>query len=422
VEHSIETLGNGITFVVLRNPALQTMVAMVGVKVGSRYEAKEMQGASHFIEHMMFKGTKKYPSSKALSEIIDARGGEHNAYTDKELTNFYVRMAKSCGDVAVDLVHDMIANSLFRTSDVEKERPVIQEEISGYDNNPDHNAWELSERVAYKGSGLEHPIAGSVESVTFPANSLRKFFRKHYVPSRMAVVLSGAVDDKLVATAQEKFSSIPMEEVDTGYDMASMPKGGLDFKVGNTDKIHFVIRLPGTAYGAPYARMTDILSVVLGGYMSARLFQSLRDKHGLCYGVFAFPHHYSDTGSLLIGTSLDRKNFPKALEVLVKELWKISKKGVTEKELQTVKDHIRGVKSMDMDRPMGLAADAILQLFMSRTYETPEEDMAKYQEVTLNDVNVQASGVKPTAHGMHIAVVGPKGAEKEVRKAYEAAL
>lgn len=428
----IRKLDNGMTFVSISNPNLNSAVVMVGVQVGSRNEWKEMHGASHFIEHMLFKGTKKRPSAKALSSLIESRGGYNNAYTDKELTNFFIQMSKHDVNLAVDIVHDMLQNSLFRTSDVNNERPVIQEEIASYDNDPDTKAWHTSESVAFAGSSLEHPIAGTVESVKFSSRDLKDFYRFHYVPERMVVVLSGSFSKDTEQLAIRKFSSLH-EDYDHSFNEklstkwsehiyggltnppGEAPKGKFTFVEGKTDRMHMVVRLTGAPKFTKESRMLELAVSAFGGNSSSRLFQEVREKKGLCYGIQAHHHSYSDVGSVVITTDTEKNKFPEMVKTIRSELSKLRRRGITAQELKDAKTQLRGMTLLSLDRPMSLAENVIYQAFSTDEIHHPNSMLSHYTRLRLGDVNEAVAGLKDA----HITVVGPASSEKLARKVCE---
>jgi predicted Zn-dependent peptidase len=408
-------LPNGLRLVVARNMALNSVVVMAGVKVGSRHEPDGLHGAAHFAEHMFFKGTKKWPSAGKLSTVLDERGGEHNAYTDKEMTTFHARVAKPDAPVAVRVIHDMLANALFRSSDIEKERPVIREEISTYDNDPEANVWELSERLAYSGTGLAHRVTGDVDDVSFTPAALRRFLQLYYVPSRTVVVLAGAVDARVVASAEATFGSMahrPFLGADDPRRAGSF-KAGHAFQVGQTDRLHVVVRFPGVQSARPEADPLELLGLILGGYVSARLFQSLREDKSLCYGINSMLHGYSDTGSMLVTTAIDRSKLGAAMKAILKEVRSLRTHGVTARELAVAKTHRRGTQLIELERPMSVATYVVSQLFTEGKYVAPEQKLARLMAVTRDQIN-EASRTYLDPSAAHVAVVGPGSARKEV--------
>lgn len=407
-------LPNGATLVVARNPGVNSVAVFAGVRVGSRCELPGMHGAAHFVEHVFFKGTRRRPSAKEISAEIESLGGNANAYTDKEMTAFHVSVSKHDARVGVDVIHDMLENALFRPRDIEKERPVIREEISMYDNDPDSNAVELSEAVAYAGTGLAHRITGNVEDVSFSPAKLRQFFHSWYVPARTVVVLSGAVDDKTVAVARAKFGSMRAKaEPAVHVDDAPTMRAGADFVAGRTDRLHLVVRFPGVSAGDPRSKHLGILGLLLGGYSSARLFQSLREDKSLCYGVGAAHDGLSDVGSMYVSTALDRPKFPAAMKAILKEVSDVRRDGVTAEEVRDAKTHFRGVTTLHMDRPMGVADDVVRQLFTTEAYEPVADQVKRVMKIRAADVSSLAREFLDPSK-MHVSVCGPKAAKKEV--------
>jgi len=412
---AFETLRNGTLLAVAKNPHLGSVAVLAGVNVGSRHEPDGMHGAAHFVEHVFFKGTKRRPTAKQISAEIESLGGDSNAYTDKEMTGFHVTVSKHDGKVGVDVVHDMLENALFRPSDIEKERPVIREEISMYDNEPNSNVWELSEKVADAGSGLEHRITGNVEDVSFSPARLKQFFHSWYVPSRTVVVLAGAVDDRTVAMARARFGSMKPKTAfkEPTIDITPSLSHGRAFVAGKTDRIHVVCRFPGLPARGGQSTALELLGLILGGYSSARLFQSLREDKSLCYGVGASHTNFSDVGSVYVSTSLDRPKFPAAMKAILKEVADVRKHGVREDELKSAKTHFRGKTLLHADQPMHVAGDVVSQLFTNGEHVLPDDAVKRVMRTKASHVTDAAREFLDPAK-MHVAVCGPAAAKKEV--------
>ncbi len=412
-----EKLPNGTRLIVEPNKHLNSVVTMVGVQVGSRHEPKGLHGAAHFVEHLFFKGTQRRPTSKEVGTEIESRGGHWNAFTDKELTGFHIQLAKDDGKVAVDVLHDMLENALFRDSDVEKERPVIREEISMYDDDPNTTAWEGSEAHAFAGTGLAHRITGNMQDVGFAPRALREFYRSYYVPSRTVVVLTGAVDKKVRNFARCKFGSMPERPLTGTLDPSRAGKltPGYLFKVGKGDRLTLYFRFPAVPYTAPEAPALEILALLLGGYSTARLFQSLRENKSLCYSVSSSLFGYSDVGSIVVATSLDREKFPKALKAVAAEI-KSVRSNITKDEIARAKAFQRGNMAIHFENPYYVAHDIIRQLFTEGHYESCERRVKKLMAVKRSDVVEVAREYLDPAK-MHITVAGPASAQKEVTAA-----
>jgi predicted Zn-dependent peptidase len=421
---TFEVLSNGIRLVVARNPNLNSVVVKAGVHVGSRHEPEGLHGAAHFVEHVIFKGTPRRPTAKDVTIEIEARGGNFNAFTDKEFTGFHVKMSKLDGKVGVDVIHDILDNALFRSKDVEKERPVIREEISMYNNDPNSNAWELSERHAFAGTGLAHRITGDIEDVSFSPEKLKKFFYSFYLPERTIVVLSGAVDNQTIRMAKSKFGSMRAKVARTMVvrepliDVTPTLRPGRDFQEGKTDRLTIYVRFPGVPSINPTVNPLTLVSVLLGGYSAARLHQSLREDKSLCYSVGSATYGYSDVGSFIISTALDRPKFVPAMKAIIKEVSDIRKNGVKAEELETAKTCIRGTKLLELDNPMCVAADILRQIFTDGSYELPENTIKKVMRVRASEATEVAREFMDPAK-MHVSVVGPAAAKKEVLSALD---
>ena len=242
-----------------------------------------------------------------------------------------------------------------------------------------------------------------------------RFLHLHYVPSRTLVVLAGAVDASIVASAEAMFGSMAPRPFRGNEDAAApaafMP--GHAFRAGQTDRLHVVMRFPGVPFVRPEADPLELLALILGGYASARLFQSLREDKSLCYGVGSTLHGYSDTGAVLVTTALDRQKFGAAMKAILKEVGLLRTQGVTSHELAMAKTHRRGYQLIQLERPMSIATYVVNQLFMEGRYVTPERRLARLMAVTREQVNEAArTYLDPAA--AHVAVVGPGSARKEV--------
>lgn len=411
----IRELPNGVRLAVIRNRNLNSMAVLAGVQVGSRHEPMGLWGAAHFVEHVLFKGTKRRPSAKVISQEIESLGGDHNAFTDKEMTGFHVHISKHHGRTAVDVVHDTLTGALLRSSDIEKERPVIREEISMYENNPDMGVWHLSEDVAYKGTGLEHRITG--KSVSFSPTMLRDFFRSWYSPERTVVALAGAVDDDTEKLAADLFGSMKRKSAKGPkpfQDSAPMMRPGFSFRAGNTDRLHVVIRFPGVRSSHPSTDRLVLASTALGGYSSSRLFQSLREDKGLCYSVGTGLHSLSDCGAVFVSLSMDRSKFRRAMDALLQEMDSF-RKAQKRDEIGRAKNFLRGSRTLEMDSPMTAAQDFVYQTFIDGSYEDPAKRMQKMMQIGMEEVrDVVRKHLDPFV--MHVAVVGPEDARDEVNK------
>lgn len=412
-----ETLPNNSTLVVVNNPSRTTAAIVVGVGVGSRHEPAGMHGAAHFIEHMFFKGTKRFPTAKLISQQIERLGGHQNAYTDKDHTGFFVTVPSKSASFGVDILHDMLTNPLFKTSDFEKERSVIREEISMYDNDPSNKVWELSDKHVFCESGLAHRITGNIEDVNFSARKLKNFYKKWYYPENTIIILSGNVDLSTIRLASKKFGSIPNGVVPPLIENDTLPPKnvrGKAFAVGNDDRLHIVIRFAGCGEMSSDKFKYDIAGSILGGYSSSRLYQLIREKHGLCYGIWAGHHNYSDIGHIYISLSIEPDKFQKAMKIMKKELNSIRKNGFNKKEFLDTKSAMIGNSEMELDTTLSVAKTITEKFLTVKKKESPYEYIDGLKKVSLNDVQ-KISKLSLNPEDCHISVVGPKKCEKDVK-------
>jgi predicted Zn-dependent peptidase len=328
-------------------------------------------------------------------------------------------MAAPDAPVAVDLVHDMLHEPLFRTSDIGKERSVIREEISMYENDPASALWDLVNATAFEGTSLAGPIAGTAEDVGFSPATIKGFFRAHYVPERLVVVLTGAVDDALFALAEKKFSTLRGTFRGTGIAPLAEPRrAGVTFKPGKTDRLHVTVRFPGAPIRCRDRWAHDLLAMILGGYSSSRLNQTVREDKGLCYSVGASSHSHHDVGSLFVGTEIMPDKLDAAMKVIAQVLRRLQPNGLTTDELQAAKRHLRGSRLMANDKPMSQAMNVAYQLCATNTYVSLDAELRAYQRTTLGQVNAVAASLRP--ENALVCVVGPKESRKDVFNAWDA--
>jgi predicted Zn-dependent peptidase len=416
-----ELLRNGVRLVCLPNPGFSTMVAMVGVQVGSRDEPEGMHGAAHFIEHMMFKGTKRRPSAIEISREVDGRGGENNAFTDKDKTCFYVRMPGKDGARAVDIVHDLVANPAFRSQDFEREREVILAEIQSYDDQSGALVHYADDAASFGNHPMAHPVIGNAASVKgMTPDSLRKFFLRHYIPQKMVVVLSGNLNDRTVEAAREKFGSLPQGGLAADRLPAKPKQHGLVSVTGPGEMVSILVRFLGYASGSVASNRANVAAIALGGYSSARLEQELREKRGLCYSVGSFSSSMSDHGSVYVSMDVEPKKVRETFRTLSSVLKDFSKKGPDEDEVRMVKSHVRGQLSMHLDSPMSVAMyaceDALSGIGKTQFPKLPAQRLREVLAVPHDGVRATARDFRPSMAS--VTVVGPKSAERAVKAGF----
>jgi predicted Zn-dependent peptidase len=414
-------LKNGIPTFILPTCGTDAVTVLVLFKVGSRYEHEEIRGASHFIEHMMFKGTEKRPKAEMISKELDGVGAEYNAYTGKDGTGYWVKVAKKHAELAVSLLHDMLTCSLFRASDMNRERKVIIEEINMYHDNPMMHIEELLEEEAFKGSTLGCEIAGSKKHMEkMHRKDVLDFLNSHYSPERMVIAVAGAVGADFKSRLERTFGRMAKHKrVSRGFEnfspesFAKHPRASVQYK--DTQQVQIALGFPSCGYSDDRLAATRLLSVILGGSMSSRLFSAVREKRGLCYFVRTQINTYEDTGLFVVRSGLDKSRLPLAGKVIMNELRAIAKTKVSSDELRKAVDYISGKTVLELEDSAARAEwFATQQLYLERAL-TPEEKLAQYKNVTSSQIREVAEIIFDTKK-MCVAGIGPFKNSQEVLK------
>ncbi|MBU1032706.1 MAG: pitrilysin family protein [Patescibacteria group bacterium] len=405
-------LKNGMTAILVPQKGAVSMTIFVMIKVGSRYETRQINGASHFIEHLMFKGTKRRPSTEILTRTIDRYGAEYNAFTGKDLTAYYIKMAADKTELAIDMLHDMLFNSLYDTKEIDRERGVIVEEINMYEDNPRMHLEDLLEGVLFPKSTLGWNIAG-------PRDVIRKITREqliayrdaYYIPSRMTVVISGKIVPGAMAMLQKTFGSVKLRTEKADYDFSPFcqPKNledAIAIQKKNTEQTQLGLAFHGLDLHHEDLAAANLLATILGGSMSSRLFIEIRERRGLCYSISATHDPLEDTGAFSITAGLDKSRLSEAVSSILGELKRISRAPVTSEELRRAKDHIRGRIMLAFENSSVQAEWYGRQWTFLNDLKNPEEKMKQIEKVRVKDVQRVAKAIlKPEK--MATAVIGP---------------
>ncbi len=380
--------------------------------VGSRYETKEINGASHFIEHLMFKGTKKRPTTLDISKALDSVGAEFNAMTSKDYTGYYVKIDEAKQELAVDVLTDMILNSKFESAEINKERGVVIEEINMYQDNPLMAIEGVLEGLVFKGNTLGWEIAGPVATIRkVTRQQLLDYKNKFYRPDNVVIVVAGNFNSKIDKLIKNKFvDKIGDEQLGTNLQfkkfqsIQKQPQIKVQYK--NTKQVQLAIGFPAFGYEDERTYALHLLSVILGGNMSSRLFISVRERRGLCYFVRCYPSFYQDTGNMYIQSGLDISRLDEATKVILSELKKIKQKGVTAKELKDAKEYLRGKIVLALEDSSSLAEYYAKQELLVGQSMTPEEKFKKYEKVSLADIQAVAKQIF-VKEKLSMALIGP---------------
>jgi predicted Zn-dependent peptidase len=342
------TLPQGVRVVTESVPGVRSVSFGAWIGVGSRDETPRQTGAAHFLEHLLFKGTTTR-SAWEITAPIEAVGGEMNAFTTKEYTCFYARVLDDDTDLAIDTVCDVVLRGRLDSGDIEGERQVILEEIAMNDDDPGDVIHDLYMRTHYGSSPLGRPILGtqaSLESLT--AQGIRSFYRRHYVPSRMVVAAAGAVDhDEVVERVSEAFRGFdtaaePVVRPDARRSPATPGRGTRGIAQRASEQAHLVLGLGGIRRTDERRYALGVLNAALGGGMSSRLFQSVREERGLAYSVYSFVSSFADTGytGIYVGCLPDK--MPDVLDVTHAVIADVAERGLSDEELRRGRGQLRG--------------------------------------------------------------------------------
>jgi predicted Zn-dependent peptidase len=411
------TLKNGTRVFLVPNDAIESVTLLALYEVGSRYETAELNGASHFVEHMCFKGTKRRPDTSALSRDLDSVGADYNAFTNKDHTGYYIKLSSDRLDLAADMLEDMVYHSLYRPDDIESEKGVITEELRMYEDNPMMRVDELLEEEMFGGSTLGWRIGGTVESVSrLTRDGLVGYWKSRYRPSRTVIAVAGKFDeDEAVSLLRKKFGS----KAEPSARPASFrgwrggverPRARLEHK--DTEQVQVAIGFPSFPYGDKRLASLSVLSAILGGGMSSRLFIEVREKHGLAYSIRSGNNPYQDTGYFSIQAGLAKDRVHEAMNLIMSELVKVKARGVTVEEMSRAKEFIRGRTTLALEDSSRMADWFARQELLERRSETPEEKLKKIFAVGRDDVRRLANWLF-RANRPVIAAIGPFSDPKE---------
>jgi predicted Zn-dependent peptidase len=402
------TLPNGLRVLTAPVPQAQSVSCFVMLAAGSRYETRETNGIAHFAEHMFFKGTERRPTARDIAGEVDAIGGEFNAFTSKEYTGYYVRCAAEHRDVALDVLVDMLRNSRFDAAEIEREKGVIIEEMNMYYDTPRDFIDGVYEELVYGDHPLGWDIIGRKETVQRATrDTFLGYLGDWYKPSRMVVGVGGRVGDGLVERVEELLGGV--EDGPTGSPLPALPSvNGAAVKVHTkaSDQAHICLGVRSRPIDDPDRYVLMVLSTILGGGMSSRLFTEVRERRGLAYYVFATNHSYTDTGSLYAQAGVDIDRIEDAVSTVAAELKKVAAEPVPEDELRKAKNFAKGRFVLQIESPHGLIMFGLRREVLEGRATEPEEVLAGLEAVGAEDIQRVAQELIDS-RALRLAVIGP---------------
>lgn len=382
-------LDNGATCVVIPSKDSPSVTVMAMARIGSKYESDNEQGLSHFLEHMMFKGSIKYPSSAIITEKLEGVGAHYNAFTSHEYTGYYAKVACAHTELAMDIIGSMYTTPLFDPAEIEKEKGVIVEEIRMYRDMPDRHVWDIYMNALHGNVPAGRNIAGTIESVrSFTQKDFQNYFKKGYGSESSIIIVSGGIDPVAVRPLIEKyFNSLAVAAAPVKEPVVEkLDKPSIVTEVRDTDQTHIIIGIRTFGANDPRRYVLRVLTSALGGGMSSRLFKKLRDEMGVGYYVRAEYDVYTDHGSLAISAGVDNTRVEEVVPVILNECKRLVDAPLTETELTKVKEYIVGSAMLSLESSDAQANYCASALIMRDEIETIDVIAQKIRAVTTADV------------------------------------
>jgi len=394
-------------------PSLESVTLTIWVKTGSRNEDKKVGGISHFMEHMVFKGSSKRPTAKEISAAVDAIGGEFNAATSKDWTNFYIKAAKENLETAMDVLSDMVLNPLIKSEEIEREKGTIVQEIKMYEDTPMMHIGDVFEELAFEGSSLGRDTAGTEASVRGVKRSDFINYRKvHYHPDQMLVTIAGGIEEKkTLGLVKKYFGSI--KPFKGAYFKGQEFKGKqvkpqFKLQTKKSEQAHLILGFMAEGRGYPKRFAQSLLSVILGGGMSSRLFIEVRERRGLAYSVRTSSERYQEIGYMgtYAGVNVDKAG--EAVKVILDQCYGLAsgKYPITSKELAKAKGFLKGNLALALEDTRDVSGFFGEQHLFLEKVLTPEEINKKVEAVTIDDIMFEAKKLFVPSR-LNLAIIGP---------------
>ena len=401
---------NGLRVITVPRPGSLTATVLVLVETGSKYEEKKQSGISHFLEHMCFKGTKKRPRAIDISGELDALGAKSNAFTSHEFTGYFAKVDPEHLPRAIDIVSDIYLNQVFRESEIKKERGVIIEEINMYQDDPKRKIYDNFTKLLYGDQPAGWDVAGTKETVSrLSRKDFLAYRRAHYVAEATVIVIAGKFNErKIIPLLKRSFASISTGKKDgkaSTDDSQKRPAVSIEFK--DSDQMHLLFGARAFPATDPRVSSLEVLTAVLGGGMSSRLFQRIREKMGAAYYVRAMADLLTDHGYLAVATGSDTKRARDVLMAIVDECKKLTRTLVPAAELARTKEYIIGRLSLDLETTDQLTEFYGEQEVLKRLFRSPEIEIARIRAVSAQQVREVARAIFRNDR-LNLALIVPK--------------
>jgi predicted Zn-dependent peptidase len=409
MKFSKKVLSNGLRVVTIPMKDNPTATVLVLVEAGSKYETKKVNGISHFLEHMCFKGTTRRPKAIDISKELDALGSQYNAFTSQEYTGYYAKSDAKHFKKIFDVVSDIYLNSTFPEAEMQKEKGVIIEEINMYEDMPNRHVQDLMMKLLYGDTPAGWNVAGEKKNILdMKRDDFVKYKKEHYAPEATVIVVAGQVTEKEVLKEVKKlFGAIPRSKKSQKIktkDVQKKPEVLVKFK--KTDQTHFVLSVRTYDLFSKKNATLSVLGGILGGGMSSRLFQKLREEMGVGYYVRAYNDAFTDHGFFQISAGVDNKRIDEVLEAVLLECKKLKDEKVSEEELNKVKECLIGNMKLSLESSDDIANFYGGQELLKRETLSAETKAKEIRQVTATEIQVLAKDIFKDK-SLNLALIGP---------------
>ncbi len=385
-------LDNGVRILAENISTVRSVSIGVWVGTGSRFEKKEENGISHFLEHMFFKGTKTRTAAE-IAESFDRIGGQVNAFTSKEYTCYYAKVLDDHAEYAVDVLADMFFDSVFDETELQKEKNVVFEEIKMVDDTPDDIVHDLLSEATYGSHALGYPILGTVDTLeTFNGDSLREYMSRFYTGDHVVISIAGNITDEVIEQLKETFSKVEPTSYQHQNEVPAFLANTIVRKK-ETEQAHLCLGYPGLAIGEKNVYALVLLNNLLGGSMSSRLFQEIREKRGLCYSVFSYHSSYQDSGMLTIYAATAHNQLEDLTKALQETAYTLASTGMTEKELKNGKEQLKGSLMLSLESTNSRMSRNGKNELLLKKHRSLDDIVEEIDEVTISQVNQLAASL-----------------------------
>ena len=418
MQYEKHVLPNGLRVILAPMKEAETVTVLITTATGSRYETKKEGGLSHFLEHMFFKGTKRRPTALSISEELDGVGGEYNAFTSKDRTAYYAKVDRKHAEMALDIVSDIFLNSTLPAEEIDRERGPILQELNMYEDTPVRHVGDVFEMLLYGDHPLGRDIIGTRDNIKgFKRAEFLRYLNRAYVASNVVVGMAGNFDVVWAKSMIERsFADMRTGENPERKGIVEKQKTpAVLLQTKKTDQTHFILGVRSFDFFHEDRHVLAVLSTILGGGMSSRLFMAVRERRGLAYSVHTGTDAYHDAGYLSTQCGVEHENLEKTIAVILEEYKRIATELVPEKELLKAKEHIKGSMAMHLESSDDIVGYLVDQEVLKGEIVLPKDRYEKIDAVTSEDVRRVAEMIfRPER--LNLAVIGPQKSAKKLEK------